>query len=62
VGVIELRDDARFALEAFAKLCIGGELRRQDFDRDRTIPSRIKGFVDLAHSACAGERDDFVGT
>ena len=39
--MIELRDDARFTIEALAKLRIRGEIGGKDFDRDDPIQARI---------------------
>ena len=51
VGMIELRDDARFPMEALAELRVGGELVGLDFDRDNPIQPRIARAIDLAHAA-----------
>ena len=59
--VIELRDRARFTVEALAELRITGECLRQDLDRDGAIQPRVAGFVDLAHAAGAERREDFIG-
>ena len=59
-GCVELRDRARFAIEALAELRIGRERVRQDLDRDRAIEPRVARPVDLAHAAGAEGRDDLV--
>ena len=56
----ELRDGARFAVEAFAELRIDGKRRRQDFDGDGAIQTRVARLVDLAHPASADGGLDFV--
>ena len=60
VGMIELRNHARLAVEALAKLSICGELGRERLDRDDAVESRVAGFVDLAHAARARGCDDFI--
>src|SRR5262249_5072585 len=60
--MIELRNEARFTIEALAKLQIGGELGGKDFDRDNPIQARIVGAIDLAHSAGCEEALDFIRT
>ena len=56
----EPRQGARFAVEAFAELRVGGESFRQDLDRHRAIQARVSAFVDLAHAARADLRGHFV--
>ena len=62
VGVIQLRDGARFAFEPLAKLRSGGDLRGQRLDGDDAIEPRVAGLVDLAHPASAQRRHDLVRT
>ena len=61
VRMSELRDGARFAVEPFAELRIGGERVGQDLDRDRAVEARVARFVHLAHATGAKQRQDFVG-
>ena len=49
-------------LEAAQALGVGGEGGGQNLDGDVASEARIAGAIDLAHAACADERDDFVGT
>jgi len=60
VRVIQRGDRLRFALEPVAPLRIVGEMRRQHFDRDRAVQSRVGCFVDLAHAAGAQRGDELV--
>src|SRR6185295_7946967 len=53
VGVIELRDRAGLAIEAFAKLRVARELGREDLDRHGAIQACVAGFVDLSHPPSA---------
>src|SRR5207244_356771 len=56
----ERRDRASFALEPVTKLRISGEGFGENLDRDDAIESRIAGAIDLAHSAHADLRGDFI--
>ena len=60
VGVIQRRDLARFALEAFEARRIGGELAGEDLQRDVPVEPGVTGAVYLAHSSGAERGDDFV--
>jgi hypothetical protein len=60
--MIELRDDARFPLEALTTAWVGRDMRAQDLDRDNAIESRVARLVDLAHTTGAEVHDDFVRT
>ena len=60
VWMCELRDRAGFTIEAFAKLPIGSERFRNDFDRDRAIEPGVSRFVDLTHAAGPEDGDDLV--
>ena len=46
--MVQRRDGARLTIEALAELRVGGEMRRQDLDRDGTIQARVAGFVEFA--------------
>jgi hypothetical protein len=59
--MIQRRNDLRFAVEALLHLGVGGEMRRENFDRDRAVQARVGRFVDLAHPARTQRRYDFVG-
>ncbi len=56
----ESRDGARFAVEAFAELRVGGQRLGEHLDRDGAIETRVSAFVHLAHAARADLRGDFV--
>ena len=61
IGVAQLRDGARFALEALECSRLLGELRRKNLDGDRAIESRVDRAIHLSHAARADRRDDLVG-
>ena len=61
VCVIEGRGGVRFLDETTAAVLVADAVRRQHFDRDFAIQSRIARAIHLAHSACADEREDLVG-
>ena len=58
--MIQLRDEPRLALEPRAAVGVVREVRAQQFDRDRSIKPRVAREVDLAHSADAEGRLNFV--
>jgi hypothetical protein len=60
VGMRELRDGLRFALESLTGLGRVAELRRQDLDRDGSLQPRIARPVDLSHSSGTELTEDFV--
>ena len=60
MGVIERREHLRLAREARDTLRIGREGGRQDFERDLATKFRVARPIDLAHSAFAQLREDFV--
>src|SRR4029450_4784032 len=60
VGVIERRQQLCFALEPRTPVGVARESRRQNLDGDIPFQLRVKGTVDLTHSACANQGDDFV--
>ena len=60
VGVGQLGDRARLAIEPFAELRIRGECSGQDLDGDGPLESRISGFLDFTHTAGPEWRDDFI--
>ena len=62
VRVVQRPDDAGFAVEALAELRVGGELRRQDLDRDLAIEAGVDGAVDLPHASGGDGGNYFVGT
>ena len=53
-------DRLGLALEARERGRIGGQVRRQDLDRDLAIERRVARAVDLAHAARAERGDDLV--
>ena len=58
-GVIQRREELRFALEALEAFRIPGDGGRQDLDRHVPTQSPVVCAVDLAHAAGAQRRDDF---
>ena len=58
--MIQRRDGARFAAEAFGAIGFCFKPRTENLDRDFAAESRIAGAVDLAHSARADSRQDLV--
>src|SRR5262245_10943501 len=60
VRVAERRGGAGFLFEAAQTISIPGELVRQHFDSDLATESRVFGQIDLAHSACAELRNNFI--
>jgi hypothetical protein len=50
----------RFALKALLCFSIGGQMRRQDLDRDGAIQARVERAIHLSHAACSQWRLDFV--
>ena len=58
--MIERREDLRFALEAREAVGIEGEELGQNLERDVAIELRVARAIDLAHSARADGREDFV--
>ena len=61
VRVVQRSQDLGFALEPREARRIGRHRRRQDLDRYVTFELAVSGAIDLAHSAFADFRDDFVG-
>jgi len=53
VRMVELRDRARFPLEAEFELCAAGELGREHFHRDAAVQARVACAPHLAHAAGA---------
>ncbi len=51
VGVMELGDGLRLALEAPQEVGRLGEVRVHDLDRDKAIQVGVESFVDLGHAA-----------
>jgi hypothetical protein len=60
VGVAERGQDARLALQPRHQFGICGERWAQDLQRDVPLQACIARAVDLAHSARAEQREDFV--
>ena len=50
-----------FALEARQPIAVRREPRRQDFESDIAAKLRVARAIDLAHSAGAKQRQNFVG-
>jgi hypothetical protein len=61
VGMVECRSGLGFLLEALETVGVAGKKRRQNFDRDFTLQGWIAGAIDLAHSACSKQGENFVG-
>jgi hypothetical protein len=62
VGMIERGQDFGLALQASDAIGILREGGGQDLDRDVALQARVAGTIDLAHSAGADHRLDFVRT
>ena len=62
VGMIERREDLRFAFEAREAIGIEGEQLGQDFEGDVAIQLGVARAIHLAHSAAAERREDFIWT
>ncbi len=60
--MIELRDRARFAVEAIAELRIGGKLFGKDLDGDGAIEPRVARPIDFTHPAGPERGADLIGT
>jgi hypothetical protein len=60
VGMVEGRSGLGFLLEPLQPVGVAGDERRQDFDCDFTLQGRVAGSIDLAHSACAEQGENFV--
>ena len=58
IGMVERGEDLGFALEPYR---IRGQRRRQNLDRYVAFQLAVARAVDLAHTAGAERRDDFVG-
>ena len=61
IGVIELGEELRFALESRQALLVFRERRGQHFDRHLALQARVGGAVDLPHAALAELGGDLVG-
>ena len=61
VGMIQAGDGFGLALEALPAHRIVREMRRKNLDGDRTVQARVQRPINLAHSARAERRDNFVG-
>src|SRR5262245_65027243 len=61
VRMVQRRDRAGLAVEAFAQPGVGRKRRGKHLDGHGAIEPRIARAVDLAHASCADERDDFIG-
>ena len=62
VGMVDRRERPSLALEAGGAFGTRMLRLRQHLDRDVTAEPTIGGAIDLAHAACAEQRDDFVRT
>ncbi len=61
VGVLQLGQDLRLALETGEAVGVGGERLGQDLDRDLALQLRVGRAVDDAHPALAERGGDLVG-
>ncbi len=61
-GVIQRREQTRFALEAPQSFGIVGEGVGENLDGDVAAQARVAGAIHLAHAACADLLDDFVAS
>ena len=62
VRMVQRREHLRFTAEPSNALGIVRDRGQEDLDRDVAIQLRVARAVDLAHSARANRRKDFVGT
>src|SRR5204862_7486797 len=60
IRMIENARRLRFLLKARETVAIAHKIRWQDFDGNVAADARIAGPINLAHTAGAEERDDFV--
>jgi hypothetical protein len=60
VGVIQRRQQLRFAFESSQSVLVISEACRERLDRDITLELRVAGSIDLAHAAGAEFAGDFV--
>jgi hypothetical protein len=59
VGVVQSRERAGFAREAFGEPRIAAGLRRQNFKRHITVETRLARPIHSAHASLANQRHDF---
>ncbi len=62
VGMVQLSEGLRFALESGQPVEIGGETLGKDLDRHVSAELRVAGSIDFAHAASPKRSLDFVGT
>ena len=60
VRMVQGRDRPRFIFESAQAIRVVGHRRGENLDGDCAFEPRVSRLVDLAHSACAKQRDDFV--
>src|SRR5205085_1206062 len=60
IGMVQRQRRTCFLLKAAYAVVICREVIRQEFQRDLAIRSRVRGKIDLAHSARAEGSDDLV--
>jgi hypothetical protein len=58
--MVQRREHLRFALEPCDPVGIGGKDVRENLDRNVPIQPRISRSVDLTHSACADDGENFI--
>ena len=60
VGMVDLRDEPRFALEAGETIGIVGERRREDLDGDVSSKASVARTIHLAHGAVTQQADNLI--
>ena len=60
VGMVQVRGRPRLPSEALDEGVVGGELRKQHFERDGPVEQLVMGEIDLRHPAARDMTDDFV--
>ena len=57
----QLGHDLGFAAETRERLPVVGQLRQQELHREAAGQARVRGLVDLAHSAAADQPQQAIG-
>ena len=61
VGMVNLRDEARFAFEAREAVRIVGECCGKNFDGDIPAKTRVARAIHFAHGAVTEQTDNLIG-
>ena len=61
VGVLQVGDGGGFALEAFTRFLIPGQMRGEQLKSDEPLQAHVAALVDFAHAPRAKLREDFIG-